>query len=223
MVCCCNNFTCILNIVTFLLSIPILGGIWLSNPASTDCEKFLDKPIIPIGVFLLVVSLASFIGACFRVSWLLWVYLCVMFLLIVLLFCFTIFAFVGTNKGAGEVVYERGYKEYKLGDYSNWLQKRVNGDTNWRKIKSCLMDNKLYLLCIRDSQQDSHHRDRRTERGCNWNPYGSRSAERTMRLRCPMLLDRRQLELYRNYERREILVGCVVHERAALGLNSRNR
>lgn len=139
-----NNLVGILNLVTFLLSIPILGGgIWLSNRASTDCEKFLDRPIIALGVFLMLVSLAGLIGACCRVSWLLWVYLLVMFILIVLVFCFTIFAFVVTNKGAGEVVSERGYKEYKLGDYSNWLQKRVSSNKNWRKIKSCLQDSKV--------------------------------------------------------------------------------
>lgn len=139
-----NNLVGILNFVTFLLSIPILaGGIWLSNRASTDCEKFLEKPIIALGVFLMIVSLAGLIGACCRVSLLLWIYLLVMFLLIVLLFCFTIFAFVVTNKGAGEVVSGRGYKEYKLGDYSNWLQNRVSSNKNWNKIKSCLQDGKV--------------------------------------------------------------------------------
>ncbi|CAI0394160.1 unnamed protein product [Linum tenue] len=66
-----------------------------------------------------------------------------MFLLIVLLFCFTIFAFVVTNKGAGQVLSGRGYKEYKLGDYSNWLQKRVTSGKNWNKIRSCLVDGKV--------------------------------------------------------------------------------
>ncbi|KAF8392961.1 hypothetical protein HHK36_021201 [Tetracentron sinense] len=139
-----NNLIGIMNFITFLLSIPILGGgIWLSTRASTDCEKFLEKPVIAIGVFLMVVSLAGLIGACCRVSWLLWVYLLVMFLLIVLLFCFTIFAFVVTNKGAGKMVSGKGYKEYRLGDYSNWLQKRVNSDKNWRRIRSCLQDGKV--------------------------------------------------------------------------------
>ncbi|XXG51733.1 hypothetical protein AAC387_Pa03g0239 [Persea americana] len=139
-----NNLIGILNFVTFLLSIPILGGgIWLSTRASTDCEKFLDGPIIGLGVFLMVVSLAGLIGACCRVTWLLWVYLVVMFLLIILLFCFTVFAFVVTNKGAGQVVSGKGYKEYRLGDYSNWLQKRVNNNKNWRKIQSCLADSNI--------------------------------------------------------------------------------
>ncbi|RWR91324.1 tetraspanin-8-like protein [Cinnamomum micranthum f. kanehirae] len=139
-----NNLVGLLNFLTFLLSIPILGGgIWLSNRASTDCEKFLDRPIIALGVFLMLVSLAGLIGAWCRVSWLLWIYLFVMFILIVLVFCFTIFAFVVTNKGVGEVVSGRGYKEYRLGDYSNWLQKRVSSDKNWGKIRSCLQDSKI--------------------------------------------------------------------------------
>ncbi|CAM8945813.1 unnamed protein product [Rhodiola kirilowii] len=139
-----NNLIGILNFLTLLLSIPILGaGIWLAHKGSTDCERFLEKPVIIIGVFLLLVSLAGLIGACFRVSWLLWVYLLVMFLLIVLLFCFTIFAFVVTNSGAGRTLSDRGYKEYKLGDYSNWLQKRVSDGKNWNKIKSCLIDGKV--------------------------------------------------------------------------------
>ncbi|XP_030456414.1 tetraspanin-8 [Syzygium oleosum] len=139
-----NNLVGILNLVTFLLSVPILGaGIWLSNRASTDCEKFLERPVIALGVFLMLVSLAGLVGACCRVSWLLWLYLLVMFLLIVLLFCFTVFAFVVTNKGAGEALGERGYKEYRLGDYSHWLQKRVNSTKNWSKIRSCLSDGKV--------------------------------------------------------------------------------
>ncbi|EXB94899.1 hypothetical protein L484_023007 [Morus notabilis] len=139
-----NNLVGILNFITFLLSIPILGaGIWLSKQGDSVCEKFLEKPIIIIGVFLLLVSLAGLIGACCGVSWLLWLYLVVMFFLIVILFSFTIFTFVVTNKGAGKALSGKGYKEYKLGDYSNWLQKRVNNNKNWNKIKSCLIDGKV--------------------------------------------------------------------------------
>lgn len=98
----------------------------------------------------MLVSIAGLIGACCRVNWLLWVYLLVMFLLILILFCFTIFAFVVTNKGAGDAVGGRGYKEYRLGDYSNWLQKRVESNKNWNRIRSCLIDGKV---CQKLSQE----------------------------------------------------------------------
>uniref|UniRef100_A0A0V0HZ15 Putative ovule protein n=1 Tax=Solanum chacoense TaxID=4108 RepID=A0A0V0HZ15_SOLCH len=150
MVRCSNNLVGILNIVTLLLSIPIIGGgIWLSRQANTECERFLEKPVIAIGVFILLVSLAGIIGSCCRVTWLLWVYLLVMFLLILLLFCFTIFAFVVTNKGAGEKISGKGYKEYRFGDYSNWLQKRV--DKNWNRIHSCLQDSKICDTLMQES------------------------------------------------------------------------
>lgn len=74
-----------------------------------------------------------------------------MFLLILVLFCFTIFAFVVTNKGAGEKVSGKGYKEYRLGDYSDWLRKRVNSDKNWNKIRSCLVDSKVCKSLIDDN------------------------------------------------------------------------
>ena len=82
-----NNLVGILNFLTFLLSIPIvIAGVWLRKHGASECERFLDKPVIIIGVFLMLVSLAGLVGACCRVSWLLWVYLLVMFLLIATLF-----------------------------------------------------------------------------------------------------------------------------------------
>ncbi|KAE9602373.1 putative tetraspanin/Peripherin [Lupinus albus] len=143
MVKCSNSLIGILNFVTLVLSIPIIvAGVWLSKQSNTECERWLEKPVIALGVFLLIISILGLVGACCRVTWLLWVYLLVMFVLIVILFGFTIFAFVVTNKGAGEAVSGKGYKEYRLGDYSNWLQNRVNGST-WERIKSCLQSGKL--------------------------------------------------------------------------------
>lgn len=153
---CSNSLVGILNVLTLVLSIPIIwAGVWLSNQGTTECERFLERPVIAIGVFLLVVSIAGIIGGFCRVTWLLWIYLFVMFVLIIVLFCFTIFAFVVTNKGAGEVVSGKGYKEYKLGDYSNWLQKRVNSTKNWNKIKSCLADAKVCQSLIDDGSTNS--------------------------------------------------------------------
>jgi hypothetical protein len=137
-----NNVTGALNLITFLLSIPVLGaGIWMRTRGDgTECDHFLSSPVIAFGAVLMAVSLAGLIGACCRVTWLLWFYLLAMFVLIVALLCFTVFAFVVTNKGAGEAVSGAGYKEYRLGDYSTWLRRHVESGKNWARIRSCLAD-----------------------------------------------------------------------------------
>ncbi|KAM3275481.1 hypothetical protein ACQJBY_044071 [Aegilops geniculata] len=140
-----NTMIGILNAITFLLSVPILaGGIWLRARADgTECERYLAAPVIVLGVFLMLVSIAGLVGACCRVTCLLWFYLVAMFLLIVVLLGITVFAFVVTHKGTGEAVSGRGFKEYRLGDYSTWLQRRVENDKNWNRIKGCLQDAKV--------------------------------------------------------------------------------
>jgi len=143
MVRCSNGLLGLLNAGVLVLAVVALGGgAWLSHRASTDCERFLERPVIALGVLLLALSLAGLAGALCSASCLLWLYLLALFLLIVLLFAFTIFAFGVTNRGAGWVVSGRGYKEYRLGDYSTWLQRRVENDGNWAKIRSCIQDGK---------------------------------------------------------------------------------
>ncbi|KAJ0251747.1 Tetraspanin-9 [Hirschfeldia incana] len=144
MVRCSNSLIVILNFFVFLLSIPILSsGIWLSLHGHTQCERFFDKPMIALGAFLMVVALAGVVGSCCRVTWLLWFYLCVMCLSIIVVFGFTIFAFHVTNKGSGETIPGKAYKEYRLGDYSEWMQKRMNNNHRWKNIRSCLYEGKL--------------------------------------------------------------------------------
>lgn len=106
----------------------------------SDCHKALQNPLLIMGVFLFAISLLGLIGSCCKLDWMLWIYSCVTFLLFLGLIAFTIFAFVVTNKGVGKVLSGIGYKEYKLGDYSNWLRNHfVNGE-NWGEIRSCLSD-----------------------------------------------------------------------------------
>ncbi|KAJ0984927.1 hypothetical protein J5N97_003283 [Dioscorea zingiberensis] len=139
-----TNFLAILNLLTFALSIPILStGIYLAAHAITECEKFLQTPLIAIGILLMLTSLVGFVGASSKNVFLLWVYLFATFLLILAALTFTIFAFVVTNKGAGETVSGARFMEFRLGNYSHWLQNRVGNAKNWKKIKSCLQDSKV--------------------------------------------------------------------------------
>ncbi|CAN8268296.1 unnamed protein product [Cochlearia groenlandica] len=139
-----NNIVGVINFFTFLLSIPILGGgIWLSSRAnSTDCLKFLQWPLIIIGVSIMVVSLAGIAGACYRNKFLMWLYLVAMLIIIGVLIGFIIFAYVVTDKGTGRVVLNRNYLDYYLSDYNGWLKDRVSDDGYWSKIGSCVRDSK---------------------------------------------------------------------------------
>lgn len=137
-----NHLVGLLNFLTFLASIPILGGgIWLSSRAnSTDCMKFLQWPIIVIGVAIMVVSLAGFAGACYRNTFLMYLYLWAMLFIIAGLIGFVIFAYSVTDKGEGRPVLNRVYSEYYLQDYSGWLEERVTSQSYWHKISSCIRD-----------------------------------------------------------------------------------
>ncbi|XP_039136708.1 tetraspanin-3-like [Dioscorea cayenensis subsp. rotundata] len=140
-----NGLIGIVNFVTFLISIPILGGgIWLSSRAnSTECLRFLQWPLIIIGVTVMVISLMGFAGACYKLTWLMWLYLFAMFFVVAALLGFIVFAFAVTDRGHGEVVVSRKFLEYQLSDYSGWLKERVSDPQYWSKISSCLRDAKV--------------------------------------------------------------------------------
>ncbi|WRX08255.1 hypothetical protein QQP08_000742 [Theobroma cacao] len=122
-----NNLLGIIDLLTFLFSIPILGaGISLRKSGMTECVITDDTTLCNIGGFNHGSSLwrASSARA---VSW----RLC-----------------SGSTsplsfKGSGEALPGKAYKEYKLGHYSNWIQKEVNETQNWNKIKNCIVDTKL--------------------------------------------------------------------------------
>lgn len=138
------------NFLTMLLSLAVLGfGAYLATRHG-DCEKFLTVPVLAIGGFIFVISLIGFIGAWKDIPILLWIYLIVMFFLLAAMAAFTVFAFIVTNSGAGHAVSGRGYKEYKLGDYSHWLQKTLSNTNNWKHLKSCLVKTKYCNNLIRD-------------------------------------------------------------------------
>ncbi|RAL41239.1 hypothetical protein DM860_010033 [Cuscuta australis] len=135
----------ILNSLTLLLSVAAIGvAVWIEfNPGATLCQRVLLKPLVVLGISLLAVSVFGLIGSCFRVSFVLYVYLTVMFLLILGVAGFLVCAIVVTNKGAGSALSGKGYKGARLGDYSHWLQKYMVNAENWDEIKSCLVDVKF--------------------------------------------------------------------------------
>ncbi|URD88454.1 Tetraspanin family [Musa troglodytarum] len=139
-----NSLVGVLNFHTLLISFPVIGiALWLRIKSPTECELFLQLPLLVVGVFLFVVSVLGFVGSCFRDSIFLCLYLFLLFLLILAMAAFTVFAFVVTNKNIGQAISGKGYREYRLGDYSHWLQKRVGDRKNWRAIHGCLKEAKV--------------------------------------------------------------------------------
>ncbi|KAJ4849526.1 Tetraspanin-6 [Turnera subulata] len=96
-----NTLISFLNLFPLLALSPIIGGgLWMAR-SSTTCENFLQTPLPVIDFAVLVISLVGFIGACFHVAWVVWVYLVVMLFLIATLLGSTIFGFIVTSQGGG--------------------------------------------------------------------------------------------------------------------------
>lgn len=134
-----NNVIGAINFVAMLLSIPIIGaGIWLATEPDNSCVKILQWPVIILGILFLVVGIAGFVGAFWRIPWLLISYLIAMLVLIVLLAALVVFIYMVTIKGSGHLEPSRSYLEYHLDDYSGWLRRRVRSPWKWDRIRSCL-------------------------------------------------------------------------------------
>ncbi|XP_011623332.2 tetraspanin-8-like [Amborella trichopoda] len=141
-----NKVIGLLNIVTLLISLFLLGYTLFDHFSkhhstfSIPCLHLLQIPVLNLALFLFFLSLAGLFGSLCKMRFLLYVYAFLMFALILAVVIFTVFVFVITNKGAGRLVSGRGYKEYRLGDYSHWLQKRISAPKIWTKINGCLVE-----------------------------------------------------------------------------------
>ncbi|KAJ3682809.1 hypothetical protein LUZ60_013036 [Juncus effusus] len=124
--------------ITFLLGIPVLaGGIWLSS-SSTDCVRFLQLPLIILGVTLFSISLLGLSASCYARIKLIRFYLFLLFLYLFALLFFVVFAFVVTDGPKGQVVLNRAYLEYELSEYNGWLKDKVTDGDYWEKVSECV-------------------------------------------------------------------------------------
>jgi hypothetical protein len=137
---CSNAVFASFNVLTLLLGAAVLAGGIYAGRGANDCERLLRTPALLLGAAIMAVSAAGIAGACCRATLLLWVYLFLAALLIIATLCFAVFALAVTNAGAGWAVSGRGFKEYRLGDYSGWLRRRVEDGRTWGRIRSCLAE-----------------------------------------------------------------------------------
>ncbi|MCO5599118.1 hypothetical protein L7F22_053218 [Adiantum nelumboides] len=115
-------------------------GFWLALRHHLNCIKFLEIPVLFIGLALVPVSLLGIVGVLKRKFFLVVAYLILVFLLLLLLLAFTLFAFIVTNNGGAHSVPGANFLEYNLGEYSGWLQDQVNDRFKWLGLRACLRD-----------------------------------------------------------------------------------
>ncbi|GBG90558.1 hypothetical protein CBR_g50901 [Chara braunii] len=56
---------------------------------------------------------------------------------------------VSTGRNGGHLVVGKGYREFKLGDYSPWMRKRVRNEDVWKEIKWCLIKKECHKLSLK--------------------------------------------------------------------------
>eukprot|EP00898_Chlorokybus_atmophyticus_P006826 jgi/Chlat1/7144/Chrsp57S06810 len=105
-----------------------------------DCLGYLKAPILVFGVILFVASFVGFYGAKGEKATLMTLYVAFLIALTLALLGFTVFIFVVSHSEGTYEVPGVGYKEYSLGGYSTWLQDKVNDNSTWSKVATCLQD-----------------------------------------------------------------------------------
>ena len=136
-----NTLFNFINIFPFFLGlVAVVASVHFRLHGATVCQNILRNPLLIIGLVLFVISLLAFIGSCFKANFFLTVYSISMVLVILALTGLTLFALVVTNKGVARKISGLGFSEYRVEDYSDWLQDNFVNNNNWDHIRGCLSD-----------------------------------------------------------------------------------
>ncbi|KAG2667236.1 hypothetical protein I3760_15G104100 [Carya illinoinensis] len=140
-----NILVGLLNCCTLLIGLVAISTsiFFRFSGDATECQRVLQDPLLILGLVIFVISLLGVVGSCFRLNSVIYLYLFFMFLVIIGLICFTVFTLLVTNRGVGYAVSGHGHKEYRLADFTHWLQRYVLNTNNWDKIRSCLVDARI--------------------------------------------------------------------------------
>jgi len=146
-----NSITAVLNFIALLASIPIIGtGLWLASKPDNECIHNFRWHLLILGLLVLLVSLAGFVGAYWNKQGLLAFYLCCMAILIALLLFILLFSFIVTRPDGTYHVPGRGFKESMLDAFSPWLRNHITTSRSWNKITTCLADSNVCIKLTQD-------------------------------------------------------------------------
>ncbi|RDX75038.1 Tetraspanin-2, partial [Mucuna pruriens] len=145
-----NKVSAVVNFIALLASIPIIGaGVWLASKLDNECIHNFRWHVLVLGILVLMVSLAGFVGAYWNKHVLLVFYLCCMPILIVLIIFLLVFVFIVTTPDGTYHVPGRDFKESMLDGFSPWLRNHVTASPIWNNIRTCLADS---YVCIKLTQ-----------------------------------------------------------------------
>ncbi|OMO69586.1 Tetraspanin/Peripherin [Corchorus capsularis] len=138
----------------FVLSIPILVvGIWIGNKEQGECsgtDTGAGTPLIIAAVLLIIAGgllmCVAMVGLILNIvtttrKCCFWFCLYVFPMVVFLIFGLgtTIFILTVSSKGSSIKLDGKGYHEYKLGSYSEFLQVFIKDAHTWNSTKSCLI------------------------------------------------------------------------------------
>ena len=137
----------IFNVVTMAIGGGIAGlGVLLATRQPGTCMQELHWPLLSLGALLAAISALAILATFFKISILLRAYLLLLLILILGLLTLALFTFVVTHRSAAKALASVGYKQYRITDFSVWLQNRVNDPYRWSRIRACLRDSKMCTL-----------------------------------------------------------------------------
>ncbi|KAH7276654.1 hypothetical protein KP509_39G016400 [Ceratopteris richardii] len=99
----------------------------------------MATPVFITGGFLMCISLIGYLGAVRENPLLIWTYILLLCLLLGGAAGFTLFTYVATHRGSAGHHKFVSVNDYKLQDYSGWLQRLLNDRDNWENIKTCFV------------------------------------------------------------------------------------
>ncbi|KAJ9134938.1 hypothetical protein P3X46_032174 [Hevea brasiliensis] len=135
---------CGMNIVTLFISMTIVAHV--SNAWKLPMQiygtgayaSFLQIPVLILGAALLILSVVGLIAFFCQLIFLQRVYLWIMLFIMITLLIFIIFSLLVTNKGPQEIA--SAGRQFRLDEFSSWMQTHLVGQNHWSGIKNCLLD-----------------------------------------------------------------------------------
>uniref|UniRef100_A0ACD5YP70 Uncharacterized protein n=1 Tax=Avena sativa TaxID=4498 RepID=A0ACD5YP70_AVESA len=139
-----NKFMACLALATVCAVLVIASGLWFASAEGEECARLQRWPVVILGVAILMVALAGFIGAYWDnglARFLLKAYFYGMLGAVVVLTVFLLIGYAVTRGSGAYPVLGRAYKEYRLDGFSMWLRGYVSDSpARWEGIMSCLAE-----------------------------------------------------------------------------------